>query len=92
MGDPRPWKHIVSSSLERVIQFICHIFAGSDLAKIRVIMETSSSSAFIRQINEHYCEPHPELGAGVRTEKKVEVEAALLELTVWSRVILAMLC
>lgn len=62
------------------------------MAKVIVIMETSSSSAVIWQMNEHYCEPHPELGTGVRTEKKVEMEAALLELTVWPRVVLAMLC
>lgn len=50
-------------------------------------METINSSAFIWQINEHYREPHPELGAGVRTEEKVEMEAAPLELTVLSRVV-----
>lgn len=62
------------------------------MAKVIVIMGTSSSSAAIWQMSEHYCEPHPELGTGVRTEKEVEMEAALLELAVWSRVVLVMLC
>lgn len=50
-------------------------------------MEMINSSAFIWQINKHYCEPHPELGTGVRTEEKVGMEAAPLELTVLSRVV-----
>ena len=80
-----PWKHLVSSGLERVIRFTCYISAVSDSAKITMI-ETISSNAFIWQINEHYREPHPELGARATTEK-VEMEAAPLELTVWSRVV-----
>ena len=80
-----PGKHLVSAGLERVIRFTCYISAVSDSAKITMI-ETISSNAFIWQINEHYREPHPELGARATTEK-VEMEAAPLELTVWSRVV-----
>lgn len=72
--------------MERVIRFTCHISAVSDLAKITTV-ETINSSAFIWQINEHYREPHPELGAGVRIEEKVGMEAAPLELKVLSRVV-----
>lgn len=86
------WKHLTSSSLEKVIQFICLTFASSDLAKITVIIETSSTMYSSGKLVGTYFEPNPDLGTRNKTEKKVEMEPIPLELTVLSRVILAMLC